>query len=107
MIYRDFLKRFTAYEPTTIYWERLSIAEMFGEEEIQTVFNDISKEACEDYKLLTELGMALHFKCYEYGEIHYNSRLLNMYTWLSCVVNVYAKEYLNEDEFAYYYSLAC
>lgn len=105
MIYEQWLSRFTDWRPSTLYWQRLSIAERYGIEEIQTVFNEIFKEAKADYKLMTELIIVLmHKRTVECEEIE-NSKLCALYGELYDKANQYALSTFDDEELIYYNSL--
>ena len=105
MIYEDFLSQFTDYKPITLYWQRFSIAESFGREEIMTVYNEIFEEAKDDCKLLTELVMVLNHKSWQHCEDIGKSTLCKLYTSLYEKANQYAHDNLKNEDLAYFYKV--
>lgn len=102
MIYEKFLEQFTDWRPTTLYWQRFSIAEKFGKEEILTVYLEVFKEAKTNYKLLTELAMILNHKSWEHCCYNNDSDLCTFYTNLYIEVKNYACDALKDDELTYF-----
>ena len=88
--------------PETLYWQRFSIAERFGREEIQAVYNEIFKEAKTDYKHLTELVMILNHKSWQYCYELDNSTVCGLYRDLFKQAYEYASEHLEGDEMKYF-----
>lgn len=104
MIYEDFLAQFTDWRPTTLYWQRFSIAEEFGRLEIRRVYKDIFKEAKKDYKLLTELVMILNHKTWQ----HNNNNVLglsDLYEELYDDTKDYALDHMKEEELRYFFDI--
>lgn len=102
MIYEQFLAQFTDWRPSTLYWQRFSIAEKFGKEEITRVYHEIFNEAKTDYKLLTELVMILNHKTWEYSEYIAKSEFCDLYSELYYTTNQYAIDTLKDDELRYF-----
>ena len=102
MIYEDFLSGFTSWRPENLYWQRFSIAERFGKNEIQSVYDDIMKESKKDYKRLTELVMVLNHKSFQHCEDVENKALCKFYTTLYKEANAYASDTLQGDELRYF-----
>lgn len=102
MIYEDFLAQFTDWRPTALYWQRFSIAEKFGLDEIDSVYKDIFSEAKNDYKLLTELVMVLNHKTWEHSEYIRDSEFSKVYSGLFYDTQKYAEQNLKDDELKYY-----
>lgn len=102
MIYEQFLAQFTDWRPTKLYWQQLSIAEKFGKQEIQTVYNEIFKEAKSDYKLLTELTMVVNHKSWQHCKDLGNTSLCDYYTSLFQTTYQYACDHLKGDGLQYF-----
>ena len=102
MIYEDFLAQFTDWRPSTLYWQRFSIAEDFGKNEIERVFKEIFNESKSDYKLLTELVMVLNHKTWQHSENLYNTELCEFYSKLFYKAKAYAETTLQGEELKYY-----
>lgn len=102
MIYEQFLAGFTDWRPTTLYWQRFSIAERFGEDEILEVYEQIFKESKDDYKLLTELTMILNHKSWQHCENIDRSGFCELYKNLFSKTYNYAISTLHEKELTYF-----
>ena len=101
MIYEDFLAKFTDWRPTTLYWQRFSIAESYGKREIRKVYDELFKEAKKDYKLLTELVMILNHKTWQHNN-DAEPALSELYEELYYEANDYAVTNLKDDELSYF-----
>lgn len=102
MIYEQFLEQFTDWRPETLDWQRFSIAERFGVDEIKSVYNDIFEESKDDYKLLTELVMVLNHKSWQHCQNIENSRLCKLYASLFRTTNKYAHDHLQGEGLTYF-----
>ena len=102
MIYENFLAQFTDWRPTTLYWQRFSIAEKYGKEEIRNVYGDIFKEAKKNYKLLTELVMILNHKSWYHCKNLESSMFCDLYAELFHTTYQYAADNLQEEELRYF-----
>lgn len=102
MIYEQFLAQFTDWRPTALYWQRFSIAEKFGKDEIERVYHEIFKESKKDYKLLTELVMVLNHKSWEHCEYTDYSEFCEQYSDLYYKAKEYAETHLEGDGLRYY-----
>lgn len=105
MIYEDYLAGFTDYKPITLYWQRFSIAEHFGTNEIKQLYNDIFKDAKNDYKLLTELVMVTNHKSWQHHDYANNPVLCKLYADLYNKADKYACEHLTGEELDYFLSV--
>lgn len=103
MIYENFLAQFTDWRPTTLYWQRFSIAEGFGKEEVLRVYNEILSESKKDYKLLTELVMVLNHKSWLHCEDIDCSEFCSTYADLFRKSKKYAENHLEGDELRYFF----
>ena len=101
VIYEDFLAQFTDWRPTTLFWQRFSIAEEFGKREIRKVYHEIFKEAKKDYKLLTELVMILNHKTWQHNDSK-DSDLSEFYEELYYEAQNYAVNTLKDEELSYF-----
>lgn len=102
MIYEQFLEQFTDWRPQTLYWQRFSIAERFGENEIKKVYKEIFDEAKNDYKLLTELVMVLNHKTWQHCEDLSRSRFCDVYIDLFEKANKYTLSNLSGEALQYF-----
>ena len=102
MIYETFLSKFTDWRPSTLYWQRFSIAEKYGIEEVRSVHDEIFLEAKKDYKLLTELVMILNHKSWQHCENIESTELCKLYSDLFYRDKEYALSRLEGDELSYF-----
>ena len=102
MIYEQFLSKFTDWRPSTLYWQRFSIAERYGIDELMKVHDEIFDEANKDYKLLTELAMILNHKSWEHCENIECKQLCDLYSEWFHEVKDYAVSHLKNDELSYF-----
>lgn len=102
MIYENFLSQFTNWRPTTLYWQRFSIGEKYGIDEVKEVYNDIFMAAKDDYKLLTELVMILNHKSWQHSEELTGSKFCKTYADLYYEARNYALNNLKNDELQYF-----
>ena len=102
MIYENFLSQFTDWRPTQLYWQRFSIADSYGKNEIQKVYSEIFKEAKTDYKFLTELVMVLNHKSWEHSQYQGNSSISKLYSDLFYETKEYAEDVLSGIELSYF-----
>lgn len=105
MIYEDFLAQFTDWRPTTLYWQRFSIAEGYGKQEISSIYEGIFKEAKKNYKKLTELVMILNHKCWQHCENNGVDGLCETYSSLFYETREYAINHLSGDELQYFFDI--
>jgi hypothetical protein len=105
LIYENFLAQFTDWRPETLYWQRFSVAERFGKDEITRVYNEIFNEAKSDYKHLTELVMILNHKTWEHCEHVVNPTFCGLYKELYYATDEYAKSHLTGKWLSYYYDV--
>ena len=94
------IQEMTGYEPITTFYEDFSIADKFGAEAIKDTFNRAFKEWKRDYKYLTELVMALNWKCWRWSEE--NQTLSKLYATLFQKAYDYAMENLKDEELTYF-----
>ena len=102
MIYEQFLSQFTDWRPTTLDWQRFSIAEKYGKDEIKAIYNEILNESKDDYKLLTELVMILNHKSWQHCENIDSSEFCKVYADLFRGAKEYAENHLEGDELQYF-----
>lgn len=102
MIYEQFLAQFTDWRPKTLYWQRFSIAEKYGKDEIKRVYDEILNESKKDYKLITELVMILNHKSWEHCEYINCSAFCELYAQLYRDACEYALNRLEGDELSYF-----
>ena len=95
------IENLTGYKPITTFYEDFSIADRFGVSAIKDTFKRAFEEWKGNYKYLTELVMALNWKCNRwYGEEDNYSKL---YYDLYEKANGYALKNLKGDELSYFY----
>ena len=102
MIYEDYLAQFTDWRPTQLYWQRFSIAERYGKDEIIRVYDDILKESKDNFKLLTELVMVLNHKSWQHCEDIDHSAFCDIYSNLFYKTQKYALDHLTGDGLNYF-----
>lgn len=102
MIYEQFLAQFTDWRPKTLYWQRFSIAESYGKDEVKRVYDKILKESKKDYTLITELVMILNHKSWEHSKYAASSAFCELYTDLYRETNQYALDNLTGKELTYF-----
>lgn len=95
------------YEPRSLYWQRFSIAERYGKEEILTVYNEAAKEFKHDCEGLSELALFLKAKTCQHCEEYMNSAFCDTYKELYESVQKYAHEQLEKDEFQKFCEAIC
>ena len=95
------IKKITGYEPITTFYEDFSIADKFGAEAIKDTFNRAFKEWKHNYKYLTELVMALNWKCWRWNE-EKNQAISKLYYTLFQKAYDYAMENLKDEELTYF-----
>ncbi len=98
------------YEPKTTFWDDFCIADLYGPEAIVDTFKRAFKEWHSDVEYLTELALVLNHKgCFYYRDKEPETTPLNMisrlYFRMWDVVNQWAKDNLNEDDYAYYFRI--
>jgi hypothetical protein len=94
------IKEITGYEPITTFYDDFSIADKFGAEAIKDTYNRAFKEWKHDYKYLTELIMALNWKCWRWSEK--DQAISKLYTELFQTAYDYAIENLKGEELSYF-----
>lgn len=95
------IERETGYKPLTTSYSDLSIADAFGEQAVIDTYKSLKSEFLGDYKLLTELTMALNWKIFEhYGR---NDRLARLYDKMWREMDSFCIDTFNDDEISYYY----
>ena len=102
MIYADFLSQFTDWKTETCYWQRFSIAERYGENEINDTYKELFEESKNDYKLLTELVMILNHKSWEHCENIKKTKLCDKYADLFRTAYEYACKHLEGYQLRYF-----
>lgn len=95
------IEAMTGYKPISTFYADFSIADRFGIEAIRETFNDSFKGWKHDYKMVTELCMALNWKIWEHYE--HNETYAKIYDGLWRNVCRWIEENLKGEELAYYY----
>lgn len=95
------IEAMTGYSPITTFYEDFSIADHFGLDAIQDTYNRAMEAWKDNYKYLTELVMALNWKCWEHYED--NERIAKLYDELWRKADQYACENLKGEELSYFY----
>lgn len=95
------IEEITGYSPITTFYEDFSIADHFGINAVKDTYNRAMESWKDDYKYLTELVMALNWKCWEHYED--NEQLAELYHKLWEKADQYACENLKGEELSYFY----
>ena len=96
------IEAMTGYKPISTFYTDFSIADRFGTAAIEDTYKRAFEGWKEDYKMLTELVMALNWKIWE----HYDAgseRYARLYNDLWEKSARYAEENLKGEELSYYY----
>lgn len=98
------------YEPKTTFWQDFCIADLYGPEAIIDTFKRAFREWHRNLEYLTELSLVLNHKgTFFYREKEPESSPLNMLSKLYFImwkqVDNYARENLNEEDYAYYFRI--
>lgn len=102
MKYKDWnIEAITGYKPITTFYMDFSIADSFGIKAIEGTHKNAMAYAKTDYKVLTELVMALNWKIWEHNEV--NETYAELYTKLYNSTANYATSTLKDEELSYYY----
>lgn len=95
------------YEPITTFWQDFTIAEIYGDENIEETTQTAFSNYCSDVKYLTELIMVLNHKCWYWYE-HGKESLSKLYETLFYEYDNRAIKYLeeqgNEEDIRYFFS---
>lgn len=95
------IEAMTGYSPITTFYEDFSIADHFGVDAIKDTYNRAMEAWKDDYKYLTELVMALNWKCWEHYED--DERIAKLYDELWRKADQYACENLKGEELSYFF----
>ena len=103
MVFKDWnIEEMTGYVPKTTFYMDFSIAEAFGENAIMDTFKRAFKEWKSNVQYVTELSMALNWKCWE----HYgcgNNKFAVLYDKLWKQTDGWCCGNLKGDDLKYYY----
>lgn len=95
------IEAMTGYKPISTFYTDFSIADNFGVSAIKDTYKRAFNGWKSDYKMLTELVMALNWKIWEhYG---HNDVYASLYNDLWEKTDEYALDNLKGDEFTYFY----
>lgn len=104
------MAREIGYEPKTTFWNDFCIADRFGPDAIVDTFKRAFREWHKNLEYLTELALVLNHKgTFFYREQEDEDSPLNMISKLYFMmweqVDNYARENLNEEDYAYYFRI--
>lgn len=104
------MAREIGYEPKTTFWQDFCIADLYGPEAIIDTFKRAFREWHKNLEYLTELALVLNHKgMFFYREEEPEGCPLNMISKLYFMmweqVDDYAREHLNEEDYAYYFRI--
>lgn len=101
MVIKDWnIEKITGYKPITTFYTDFSIADNFGIDAIKDTYTRSFNEWKSNYKYLTELVMALNWKCWEHSET--NEEYSILYEELFYKLRDYALDTLKDDELKYF-----
>ena len=95
------IEEMTGYTPISTFYEDFSIADMFGIPAIKDTFKRAFEGWKDNYKMLTELVMALNWKIWEHYET--NENVARVYNDLWEKADNYAVNNLKGAELQYFY----
>lgn len=95
------IEKNTGYKPITTFYSDFSIADAFGVNAIKDTYKRAMIYAKTNYKVLTELYMALNWKIWEHYEN--NNKYAELYDTLWRECDDYAITHLKGDELSYFY----
>lgn len=91
----------TGYKPKTTFYTDFSIAEKFGVKGIRDTFNQVFAEWKGNYEYMTELALALNWKCWRWYEV--NGLLCAVYKELFERTDEWCVNNLQGEQLDYYY----
>ncbi len=94
------IQEITGYEPKTTFYTDFSLAELFGVKGILSTFNLAFNEWKNNTVYITELTMALNWKCWEHEN---NATLCELYRKLFNQMDEWCINNLTGDDLDYYY----
>lgn len=99
--YKDWkIEALTGYKPITSFYMDFSIADRFGINAIKDTFNRAFEAWHNNYKYLTELVMALNWKCWEHYD--HDDQKSVLYRELYERTNTFALDNLEGKELSYF-----
>lgn len=96
------IEALTGYKPITTFYQDFSIADKFGASAIKDTYKRAFSEWKSNYKYVTELVMALNWKCWE----HYDKKAFDiskLYSNLYYELDEWCANNLKGEELDYYY----
>ena len=90
----------TGYKPLTTFYLDFSIADKFGVEAIRDTYNNAFRSWKNNYRYITELVMALNWKCWRWYEV--NDDYCKLYKELYEKLNDWCFENLKGEELDYF-----
>lgn len=97
------IEEITGYKPLTNIYYDLSVAEETSSEKLSTFIEESFEKYKSNYKLLTELVLALNWKLWEHYDAN-NMKLAKIYDKYWRKYDCYACSHLKNDELSYYYN---
>jgi hypothetical protein len=96
------IEEITGYHPISTFYEDFSIAEKFGFGAIKDTFNRVKKSwlKAEHYEMVTELAMALNWKCWRWNET--NGVWSEFYANAYYEIRDWCHKHLKGDKLSYY-----
>lgn len=102
MKYKDWnIEALTGYKPISTFYTDFSIADAFGVNAIRDTYERAFEGWKSDYKMLTELVMALNWKIWEHYER--NDRYARLYNELWSEADQWVQDNLTGEALSYFY----
>ena len=95
------IEAMTGYKPISTFYMDFSIADNFGVDAIRDTYKRATEEWKSDYKMFTELVMALNWKIWEHHG--HNDKYAKLYNELWGEADLWATESLKGEELSYFY----
>ena len=95
------IEELTGYKPISTFYTDFSIADNFGIDAVRDTYKTCFKEWSSDYKMLTELVMALNWKIWEHFNAG-NEEFAEVYNELWEKADAYALDNLKGEEMTYF-----
>ena len=92
----------TGYKPIGTFFTDFSIADNYGPDAVKDTYKRALRDWKSNYKMLTELVMALNWKCWQHYDED-NQQLSAVYSDLYYQADDYATSHLKGEELKYYY----
>ncbi|MBO7461994.1 MAG: hypothetical protein J6T96_05315 [Bacteroidales bacterium] len=95
------IEELTGYKPISTFYTDFSIADNFGIDAVKDTYKTCFENWSSDYKMLTELVMALNWKIWEHFNAG-NDGFAEVYNELWEKADAYAMDNLKDEELSYF-----